>query len=368
MVAREANREIVVGHTAFKAASRLSELWKAEKVDPKKKERWHDEAIRTAETGMVPVRFKEMTARDAHLLAAADNRLNEFAGWDNGLLLELLGEYQDPEKLLAGWDSKEIDRLVASVSGMSDTGVPKPPSKPKTKPGDLIMLGRHRLLCGDSTELKDVERLLGGDKPAIMNTDPPYGVSYSAGWREIISHAPGRRMGKVSGDAWFDWREAYALAPCSVTYVWHADIYSPEVAAGLVSCGFELRNLIIWSKPHFPIGRSHYHHRCEFCWYATKGDAGWIGDRRQTTVWEVALDENLGGDEGGHSTQKPVELAAIPIRNHSGDVYEPFAGTGSTLAAAEQLGRRCYAMELDPGYCDVITARWEKLTGKKAKR
>lgn len=136
--------------------------------------------------------------------------------------------------------------------------------------------------------------------------------------------------------------------------------------ASLEAAGYEIRCQLIWSKPHFPIGRGHYHWRHEPCWYAIRrgATAGWVGDRKQTTVWEIPLDRNV---DGGHSTQKPVECMERPMRNHDArEVYEPFAGSGTTLIAAENLGRKAYLMEIDPGYCDVTVDRWERHTGQKA--
>jgi DNA modification methylase len=121
----------------------------------------------------------------------------------------------------------------------------------------------------------------------------------------------------------------------------------------------------MWAKSNFPISRGHYHWRHEACWYAVRGDAtaGWIGDHSQTTLWEIDLDRNV---EGGHSTQKPVECMRRPIRNHSGDVYDPFVGSGTTIVAAEREGRGCYALDIDPGYCDVSVRRWERVSGRQA--
>jgi len=131
--------------------------------------------------------------------------------------------------------------------------------------------------------------------------------------------------------------------------------------------GFEVRYQLIWAKPHFVISQGHYHGRHEPCWYAVrKGeDAHWRGDHAQTTLREISLDPNV---LGGHSTQKPLECMAFPIRNHTGDVYDPFLGSGTTLIAAEQLGRICYGMEIESAYCEVIIARWESYTGSQAVR
>jgi DNA modification methylase len=255
--------------------------------------------------------------------------------------------------------------------------VPEPPVDPITKPGDLWILGEHRLLCGDSTKAEDVARLLGDRKPFIMVTDPPYGVEYDPEWRQdaadkgLIGFSPGR-MGVVVNDERADWEEAYKLFPGHVAYVWHAGVKAGVVVSNLQAADFSIRSQVMWAKSSFAISRGHYHWQHEPCWYAVRpgGSAKWCGDRSQSTRWDIssAVDRN---DNTNHGTQKPVECMARPIRNHgdNGDeVYDPFLGSGTTLIAAEQLGRKCYGMEISPAYCDVIVKRWETLTGKKATR
>ena len=170
------------------------------------------------------------------------------------------------------------------------------------------------------------------------------------------------------------WTAAWKLFEGDVAYVWHASLFSATVLADLQAAGFDHRCHLIWRKQQFAISRGHYHWQHEPCWYAVrKGKtARWVGDRKQSTVWDVdnllrASDE----EKTGHGTQKPVECMARPIRNHGAEgdvVYDPFVGSGTTLVAAEQLGRRCVALELDPAYCDVAVSRWEKLTGETAER
>lgn len=206
-----------------------------------------------------------------------------------------------------------------------------------------------------------------------MVTDPPYGVEYDADWRNNALRADGtpiagRAVGKVLNDDRADWREAWALFPGEVAYVWHAGAYSNVVADSLVACGYKLYALIVWGKNQMAIGRGHYHHKHEPCWYAVKkgGTGHWQGDRKQTTLWEI---DKPTKSETGHSTQKPVECMRKPIENNSapGDsVYEPFSGSGTTIIAAEQTGRICYAMELSPAYVDVAVRRWQQFTGKRA--
>jgi len=202
-----------------------------------------------------------------------------------------------------------------------------------------------------------------------MVTDPPYGVEYDASWRtEVGINAPGQRprVGKVSNDDRIDWTSAWDLFGGNVIYCWHAGRHAGEVQRSLESAGFQIRSQIIWAKRNFAISRGAYHWMHEPCWYAVrKGTkASWRGGRKQTTVWDdITLDANV---VGGHSTQKPVALMARSIANHAGDVYDPFAGSGTSLIAAETLGRRCLAAEIEPRYCDVIVLRWEQFTGRRA--
>ena len=202
-------------------------------------------------------------------------------------------------------------------------------------------------------------RLLGDARPNLMVTDPPYGVEYDPAWRQReaekgnLAYAA-MRVGEVANDDRFDWSTVWASFAGNVLYCWHAS----RVQDSLEAAGFELRAQIIWVKLHFPISRGHYHWRTEPCWYAIRNGetASWVGDRKQTTAWDdIPLDVNV---DGGHSTQKPVELMARSIRNHTGDVYDPFLGTGTTLIAAEQLGRTCYGMEIEPQYVDVTRQRY----------
>jgi len=236
----------------------------------------------------------------------------------------------------------------------------------------MILLGPHRLVCGDSTNRDDVGLLLGRARPHLMVTDPPYGVEYDPAWRNAAGVAATARIGKIANDDRADWREAWALFPGDVAYVWHAAIHATTVADSLLSSGFEIRAQIVWSKPRFALGRGDYHWQHGPCWYGVrKGAKGhWQGARDQSTVWSIA---SAGVEDTAtvHGTQKPVETMRRPMINNSarGDVvYDPFAGSGTTLIAAETVGRTCLAMELDPACCDVIVARWEGFTGQRAER
>lgn len=304
-----------------------------------------------------------------------DNRASDLSdGYHPDLLAELTAEVDLSAVLLS---AEELDAILGDLApmrlGLTDPDdVPDPPATPITQPGDLWLLGEHRLLCGDATSAEDVARLLDGDEPALCVTDPPYGVDYDANWRNeaaekgLIAHAA-IRVGTFANDDRIDWSPAFLLAPGVVMYCWHAGRHASETQAALLEAGFEVRSQIIWAKPRFAISRGHYHWQHEPCWYAIRkgATANWVGDHSQTTLWEVTLDANV---DGGHSTQKPVELMARPIRNHAGDVYDPFLGSGTTLIAAEQEGRRCYALEIDPTYVDVAVARWTAFTGQIATR
>ena len=310
--------------------------------------------------------------------AIADNRSAELAAWDDETLASLLQNLDEELRDLAGFSGEELDEILKGLEPepeIVEDEAPEPPADPITKPGDLWLLGEHRLLCGDSTDPVSVARLLDGRTPFLMVTDPPYGVEYDPEWRQeaadkgLKGFHPGR-MGTVQNDERGDWTAAYELFPGHVAYVWHAGVHAGLVAANLHTAKFSIRSQIIWKKSSFAISRGHYHWQHEPCWYAVRkgGSAKWAGDRSQSTAWEIknVVDK---ADNTDHGTQKPVECMARPIRNHGGtadDVYDPFLGSGTTLIAAEQLGRKCFGLEISPAYADVIVQRWEQLTGGKA--
>jgi DNA modification methylase len=247
--------------------------------------------------------------------------------------------------------------------------VPEAPVTPVSVPGDLWQLGAHRLICGDSTSADVVGRLLGDMKPLLMVTDPPYGVEYDPSWRNQAGAAKTKRTGKVLNDDRADWREAWALFPGDVAYVWHGALHAATVADSLVAAGFPVRSQIIWAKDRLVLSRGDYHWQHEPCWYAVKktGKGHWAGDRKQTTLWHIS-----GKDQDAatvHGTQKPVECMHRPILNNSSPgqaVYEPFMGSGTTLIAAETTGRVCFGIELNPAYVDVAVERWQQFTGEEA--
>lgn len=312
----------------------------------------------------------------AKALALADNRVGELdLEWDVEMLKQL---HADGLDLSAFWTDAEFSELFAEpTTGLTDENAVVEPGPTDIVRGELFELGRHRLLCGDATSAGDVTRLLNATTPILMATDPPYGVSYDPAWRHRINPQQRIAVGRVANDDRADWTDAWKLFPGAIAYVWHAALKAPFVAADLEAAGFAIRSQIIWQKQHFALSRGDYHWAHEPAWYAVRGKGHWRGDRRQTTVWEVANLNPMGGSRTaentvtGHGTQKPVRLFEIPILNHTiaGEaVYDAFCGSGTAIIAAEKLGRACYAMEIDPKYVQATVTRWEAFTGQKAVR
>jgi DNA modification methylase len=303
----------------------------------------------------------------------ADNKLALNAGWNEDLLRIELADLKalGADLALTGFGELELKALFAgSIKGRVDPDeIPEPPANPISARGDVWLLGRHRITCGDSTNGDDVQRALDGAKPNLMVTDPPYGVKYNPKWRADVGVNRSRtKMGKVLNDDRADWREAWAHFPGDVAYVWHAGRFTGVVGSSLVSCGFALRSQIIWGKDRFALSRGDYHWQHEPCWYAVReGKTGhWKGDRKQSTLWNIAAREDAGF---GHSTQKPVECMRRPIENNSEPgqlVYEPFCGSGTTIIAAEMTGRTCHALELDSLYVDIAVLRWQSFAASAA--
>jgi DNA modification methylase len=303
----------------------------------------------------------------------ADNKLALNAGWDLELLAVELGDLQgfDFDLMLTGFSDEELSKLLTEkTEGLTDPdAVPEAPIDPVAKPGDVWLLGKHRLVCGDSTDVHTVAKALNGVSPHLMVTDPPYGVEYDPAWREKAGvAASGTAKGKVLNDDKADWREAWALFPGDVAYVWHAGLFAGVVGDSLASCDLLLRSQIIWDKGQLVLSRGDYHWEHEPCWYAVKKGAKghWAGDRKQTTIWHIPKPKK---SETGHGTQKPVECMKRPIENNSSAgqaVYEPFSGSGTTIIAGEMTGRSVHAIELNPAYVDVTIKRWQDFTGKAA--
>lgn len=321
--------------------------------------------------------------------------LNKVQGrWDDAKLQELLPELTEAgfhfEDL--GFRFQEIEALGLSKDGQKflapEDEVIEPPKNPITKPGDLYILGQHRLLCGDSTNKDEVETLMHGEKAVLMNTDPPYGVDYGdiANSRDRAADKKRGGTGKLKRDKFIknddlDGEKLQLFLETCIRsalphlienpafYLWHPMLTQGTFfQAAAAAADILIHRQIIWVKPSLIMGRGDYHWRHELCFYGwVRGKRpAWYMGRDQDTVWECGRE-----NDGIHPTQKPIALFERPIANHTrpGEViYEPFSGSGSQFIAAEKHGRRCFGLELDPGYCDVIVERWENFTGKKAKR
>lgn len=331
------------------------------------------EAARLLGLETVPtIELAHLTKAQRKAYIIADNKLALNAGWDiETLKAELEGLKElDYDLGLTGFDPSELAGILDKHEGLTDPdAVPEPPKEPISVLGDVWILGRHRLVCGDCTDADTVAKCLDGVKPHLMVTDPPYGVEYDPSWRAKAGvNKNTEKMGVVENDGRADWSEAWVLFPGDVAYVWHGGLHSSTVAESLETAGFSVRSQIIWSKDRFALSRGDYHWQHEPCWYAVKNKGHWAGDRKQSTIWNIKSRDDSGH---GHSTQKPVECMKRPIENNSSPgqaVYEPFSGSGTTIIAAEMTGRACYAIELNPTYVDVAVKRWEDFTGEKATR
>lgn len=333
-------------------------------------------AARKLKMSEVPcVRVSGLTEDQVKALRISDNQTGLLSGWDEALLKIELGDLQAGgfDLSLTGFGSLELTNLFSTAEGRTDPDdTPEPPAVPTSVLGDLWLLGDHRLVCGDCTDKATVELVLEGQRPKLLISDPPYGVEYDPSFRNRALRADGskiggRAVGKVLNDDRADWREAWALFPGDVAYIWHGGLHAGTVAESLQATGFELRAQIIWNKSVMVIGRGHFHWKHEPCWYAVRkgGNGNWRGDRKQTTVWDIEHRKS----ESGHGTQKPVEAMARPIRLNTepGDrVYDPFLGSGTTLIAAQMNKRICHGCELNPAYADVIVRRFEEFTGQTA--
>lgn len=330
-------------------------------------------AARLLGLATVPViELAHLTEAQRRAYILADNKLAEQAGWDKALLALELGDLQDMAVDLGslGFEPGELDALLrGGEADEREDDVPAVPAIPVTRSGDLWVLGTHRLICGDATDAATVARVLDRVQPHLMVTDPPYGVAYDPAWRNEVGAAKTKRTGKVMNDHRADWREAWALFPGDVAYVWHGALHATTVAESLVACGFAVRSQIIWAKERLVLSRGDYHWQHEPAWYAVreKATGHWSGDRKQSTLWQIPSRDQDAATV--HGTQKPVECMRRPMLNNSSPghaVYEPFCGSGSSIIAAETCGRHCYAVELDSAYVDVAVLRWQAFTGREA--
>jgi DNA modification methylase len=304
----------------------------------------HGRILAALQLGMAQVPVIELAGLSEvqkRALIIADNKLALNAGWDTELLTLELGELEALgfDLSLTGFGNEELAGLLsAGMPGLTDPdAIPEVPEEPVSRAGDLWLLGKHRLLCGDSTNATDVERVLDGVSPHLLVSDPPYGVAYQPDWRSKAGVNRNRqKLGTVKNDDRADWREAWALFPGDVAYVWHAGRFASTVQGSLEAVGFTIRAQIIWAKDRFALSRGNYHWQHEPCLYAVKGAAHWTGDRSQSTLWQIPAREDRGH---GHGTQKPVECMRRPILNNSSPgqaVYEPFCGSGTTIIAARR--------------------------------
>lgn len=311
--------------------------------------------------------------RKAYMLA--DNKLALNAGWDNDLLRVELGELGEMgfDLDLTGFSVDEIEALEVEpepAQGLTDEdAVPEPPDKPVTVDGDVWLLGGHRLMCGDSTSIDAVERLMAGEKADMLITDPPYNVDYAGKTKEALTI-----KNDAMGDSQFRQflRDSYASAdsvmkPGAVFYIWHADSEGYNFRGAAKDAGWTVRQCLIWKKQSMVMGRQDYHWRHEPCLYGWKDGSGhlWASDRKQTTVLEF----DRPSRSAEHPTMKPVVLFEYQILNNtkgSDIVLDSFGGSGTTAIACQKHGRMARLMEIDPKYCDVIVKRWQDFTGEQA--
>lgn len=330
--------------------------------------------------------------------------LNKISGkWDDEKLALLLKELSDDPGLqdLTGFDLDEIDQLMTAFDYTEDLEKPiveddfdvnefiENHPDPKTELGQLWQLGDHCLMCGDATNKEDVEILMQGNKADLVVTDPPYNVAVQSDSKELQDSGRGEILNdNMSHDQFVDFltavfeNYAFLMSDQAAIYVFHGFSYQREFENTMNVAKIDVRSQCIWVKNSATFGWSQYRWQHEPVFYAHKrGHApSWYGNRKQTTVWKDDLIEDLSDvtiwqiprddiSKYYHPTQKPLSLIAIPVRNSSkrGDrIADLFGGSGSTMMLCEELGRSCYTMELDPVFCDVIIARWEQSTGKKA--
>lgn len=330
----------------------------------------------------------EIEGIEATALAIALNRTAELAEWDEGGLVNLLKELREEDSLAGvGFEDSDLEELLkslgepAALDEMEDAGPGAPPVNPVSRPGDLWLLGDHKLLCGDSTKKESYETLLGGEKVVLLSTDPPYCVNYTGENRPVHD---GKRSGK-------DWSHVYReieitdlgefihnllvaslphLVERAPVYMWHAHVQQPVIAAAFEKNGLLLHQILVWKKPTAVFGHSYYHWQhepCAFGW--KKGSKPPHGSQILTSVWECDWEGKARVVGNEHPTQKPLRLFEIPLEQHTGRgdlVLEPFSGSGSQLMACEKLARRCRAIEISPHFVDVDVKRWQNSTGKEA--
>jgi DNA modification methylase len=336
----------------------------------------HGRVMAAQKLGMdkVPcIRLAHLTETQRRAYIIADNKLALNAGWDEEMLALELGELAelDFDMDLIGFSEDELAGLMAETTeGETDPDeVPEPPVDPVTVLGDVWVMGKHRLLCGDSTSIDDLRKLCGEQDVDMWLTDPPYNVAYEGGTEEKLT---------IQNDSMTDDNfrqflvDAYTAADAvmkqgAVFYIWHADSEGYNFRGAAHDAGWKVRQCLIWKKSSLVLGRQDYQWQHEPCLYGWKDGAGhlWAADRKQTTILEF----NKPSRNGEHPTMKPVSLFEYQMLNNTkgGDlVLDSFGGSGTTMIAAEKNGRVARLMELDPKYCDVIVNRWQDFAGKQA--
>lgn len=338
------NGVIVAGHTRYKASKKLG----LEKVPC--------------------IIADDLTDEQIKAYRLADNKVSEKSEWDFDLLFDELSEIGELIDMSAFDFDVNIDiERESSGEVQEDDFEPELPKEPKSKLGDIYQLGNHRLMCGDSTNIADVEKLMNGVKADMLLTDPPYNVNYEG------------KAGKLENDNMDDnsfrqfLRDAFTAADGvmksgAVFYIWHADSEGYNFRGACNDVGWKVRQCLIWNKNTIVMGRQDYHWKHEPCLYGWKSGAShlWNSDRKQSTV----IDMPKPAKSELHPTMKPIQLFDYQIKNNTkigASVLDLFGGSGTTIMACEQNNRIAYTVELDPKFVDVIIERWEKFTGKKAK-
>ncbi len=328
----------------------------------------------------VPVHVADLTPEQAKAYRLADNKTNEIAEWDSDLLAVELAELQtlgvDLEAM--GWTPDELSELLPSSSGDPQADPDELPEVSSTEPaitqpGDLWILGQHRLLCGDATAPADVERLMGTQRAHMCFTDPPWNVAIGKDSNPRHRQREGLQNDDLTPAQFAGFIDGFASA---IRAAVDGDVYCvlgasewPSLDRGLRAAGFHWSATVIWVKQVFVLGRAKYHRRYEPIWYGwhDKSKSSYVGGRSEDDVWEIP--RPFRSDE--HPTMKPVALVERAIKNSSGHgdlVFDPFMGSGTTLIASERLGRACRGVDIEPRYVDVAVRRWQRLTGRKAER
>lgn len=333
-------------------------------------------AARERHASYLPVLWVDVDDERAKRILLVDNRSNDLAGYDEGTLVEILQSLEGTDLGLAGtgYTDADLAALLTEEESTANTDpddVPVAPAEPTSKPGDVWLLGPHRVLCGDATDVAGVEALLEGQRCDVMWTDPPYGVEYVGKTKDALTiqnDGSGGLAELLAG--------AFAAATVALTegapfYIAHADTARVVFETAVVEAGWRMRQNLVWVKDVLVMGRSDYHYRHEPILYGFtaggdgrrgRGGKGWYGDNAQTTVFEVAKPAR----STEHPTMKPVKLITAMLGNSCakrGLVFDPFGGAGSTLIAAHHHGAAARLVELDPKYVDVICRRWQEHTG-----